>query len=96
MTEIVEIFVLKMKNAEGAEKVRQNAHAGFSAQEGLKEWRTLKTLDDTHGVLFSDVFIWENEETAMAGGKHFSVHPDTKLYLAEVDEIIVGSRFVDS
>ncbi len=96
MPEIVEIFVLKMKDPELAQVARRRAHLDFSSLPGLASWRTLHSRDQDRPLLFADVFTFEDLEAAKRLGAQFSQREATRAYLDEVEEILVGQHFIDS
>lgn len=93
--EITEIFVLKMKDPERANEVRERARADFTSIEGVTSWKTYVTTDKKRPTLFTEIYTFPDYDTAKAVTAQFAERELTKAFLAEVDEIVVGQFFTE-
>lgn len=93
MTEITEIFVLKMKDPKRADAIRERARKDFTGLEGVTSWKTYMTTDTERPTLFAEIYTFPDYATAKAVTPQFAERDATKLFLAEVDEILVGQYF---
>ena len=93
MTEITEIFVLKMKDGEHIDAVREAARKDFTSLEGVTSWETLVSTDPARPTLYTDIFKFPDMATAKRVTAQFSERPATQAFLAEIGEILVGQFF---
>lgn len=94
MTEVTEIFVLKMKDNPRLDAIREKAREAFTALDGVTSWETLVTHDPSRETLYTEIYSFPNVETAERVAAMFSELPETQKFLAEIGEIIVGRFFV--
>lgn len=64
MSKITEIFILKMKEGDEVDAIREAARADFVALEGVTSWETLVTTDQSRDTLYADIFTFPDHETA--------------------------------
>ena len=95
MSEITEIFVLKMKDPERAAAVREAARADFLGLEGVESWRTFVTINPDKPTLFAEIYRFPDEQTARRVTPEFAKRPATVAFLDEIEEILVGQYFVE-
>ena len=95
MPEITEIFVLKLKDPDHADPVRERARADFLGLEGVTSWRTYVTASRESPTLFAEVFTYPDAATAQQVTPEFAKRPATKAYLAEIEDMLVGRYFVE-
>lgn len=93
MTEVTEIFILKMKDGAQVDVVREAARKDFVALDGVTSWETFVSTDQSRPTLYADVFKFPDYETAKKVTPQFSERPATKAFLAEIDEMLVGQFF---
>lgn len=93
MTEITEIFVLKMKQGTNAENVREAAREDFVALEGVTSWETFVSTDKSRPALYAEIFKFPDHQTAKKVTPQFAQRPATKAFLEEIEEMIVGQFF---
>ena len=95
MAEITEIFVLRMKDPEQADAIRERARADFTALEGVTSWKTYVTTDSDRPTLFTEIYTFPDYDTAKRVTPQFAERDLTKAFLAEIDEVIVGQYFTE-
>lgn len=95
MAQITEIFVLKMKDPERADAIRERAREDFTALEGVTSWKTYVTTNPDRPTLFAEIYTFPDEETAKRITPQFSERELTQAFLAEIDEILVGQYFTE-
>ncbi len=95
MAEITEIFVLKMKDPEQADAIRERARTDFTALEGVTSWKTYVTTDPNRPTLFAEIYTFPDHDTAKRVTPKFSERELTKAFLAEIDEVLVGQYFTE-
>lgn len=95
MSEITEIFVLKMKDPERAKAVREAARADFLSVDGVESWKTYVTTAKDRPTLFAEIYTFPDHETATRVTPTFATREATKALLAEIDEILVGQYFTE-
>lgn len=93
MPEITEIFILKMKEGDDVDAIREEARADFVALEGVTSWETLVTTDQSRDTLYADIFTFPDHETAKRVTPQFAERPATQAFLGQIDEMIVGQFF---
>lgn len=93
MSEITELFIVKMKENAGVDTVREAARADFVALEGVTSWETLVTTDPSRDTLYADIFTFPDHETAKRVTPEFAKRPATQAFLGQIDEMIVGQFF---
>jgi len=95
MAEITEIFVLKMKDLEQADAIRERAREAFTKLEGVTSWKTYVTTNPERPTLFAEIYTFPDHDTAKRVTSQFSKLESTKAFLAEIDEILVGQYFTE-
>ena len=95
MAEITEIFILKMKDPERADAIRERAREDFTSLGGVTSWKTYVTTDPNRPTLFAEIYTFPNHDTAKRVTPQFAKRELTKSFLAEIDEIIVGQYFTE-
>ena len=95
MSEITEIFILKMKDPKRADAIREQAREDFTALEGVTSWKTYVTTDPDSPTLYAEIYTFPDNDTAKGVTPQFAERDATKAFLAEVDEIIVGQYFTE-
>lgn len=95
MSEITEIFVLKMKDPKRADAIRERARQDFTALEGVTSWKTYVTTDSSRPTLFAEIYTFPDHDTAKGVTPQFSQREATKAFLAEIDEVLVGQYFTE-
>ena len=95
MAAITEIFILKMKDPQRAEVIRERAREDFTLLEGVISWKTYVTTDIHRSLLFAEVYTFPDHATAKRVTPQFAERELTKAFLAEVDEVIVGQYFTE-
>ncbi len=95
MSKITEIFILKMKQGEHVDAIREAARADFLSLDGVTSWETLVTTDQSRHTLYADIFTFPDMATAKAVTPEFSKRPATQAFLTEIDEMIVGQFFAN-
>lgn len=95
MTQITEIFVLKMKDSERLDSIREKARADFLSIDGVDSWKTYITTDRKRPTLFAEIYTFPDYETAKRVTPKFAERELTKAFLAEIDEIVVGQYFTE-
>lgn len=95
MPEITEIFVLKMKDPDGADAIRERARADFLSVEGVTSWKTYVTISQDRPTLFTEIYTFPDVATAKKVTPQFAERDLTKAFLAEIDEILVGQYFTE-
>ena len=95
MTEITEIFILKMKDPKHAIPLRERAREDFLSLEGVNSWQTYVTIHPDKPTLFAEIYTFPDLETARKVTPQFAKREATKAFLQEVDEIVVGQYFVE-
>lgn len=93
MTEITEIFILKMKEGAHVDAIRDAARDDFVALDGVNSWKTFVTTDQNRQTLYADIFTFPDHATAKKVTPRFAERTATKAFLAEIDEIVVGQYF---
>jgi len=93
MTAITEIFILKMKEGEHVDAIREAARKDFVGLEGVTSWETLVSTDESKPTLYADIYTFPDIETAKKVTPQFAERPATRAFLGEVDEILVGQFF---
>ncbi len=93
MVQITEIFVMKMKDVQRAEAVRETARRDFEGIDGVTAWKTYASTSPDKPKLFAEIFTFPDMETAKAISPTFADRPATKAFLEEIDEILVGQYF---
>ena len=93
MTEITEVFVLKMKDGENADAIREAARKDFTSLEGVTSWETLVSTDPSRPTLYTDIFKFPNMEAAKRVTSQFAERPATQAFLGQIGEILVGQFF---
>ncbi len=93
MSKITEIFILKMKEGDDVDAIREAARADFVALEGVTSWETLVTTDQSRDTLYADIFTFPDHETAKRVTPQFAERPATQAFLGQIDEMIVGQFF---
>lgn len=95
MTQITEIFVLKMKDSERVDSIREKARADFLSIDGVDSWKTYITTDPKRPTLFAEIYTFPDYETAKRVTPQFAERELTKAFLSEIDEVLVGQYFTD-
>ena len=95
MSEITEIFVLKMKDPKHADAIRERAREDFTALEGVTSWKTYVTTDPNRPTLFAEIYTFPDHDTAKSVTPQFAERDATRAFLAEIDEILVGQYFTE-
>lgn len=95
MAEITEIFILKMKDPEQADAIRERAREDFTALEGVTSWKTYVTTDTERPTLFAEIYTFPDYDTAKGVTPQFAERDATKAFLAEIDEVLVGQYFTE-
>lgn len=95
MAQITEIFVLKMKDPERADAIRERAREAFTELEGVTSWKTFVTTNPDRPTLFAEIYTFPDHDTAKRVTPQFSNLEPTKAFLAEIDEILVGQYFTE-
>ncbi|NET33192.1 MAG: hypothetical protein F6K19_14430 [Cyanothece sp. SIO1E1] len=95
MSEITEIFIVKLKNPARAVAIRERARADFLGIEGVKSWQTLKSTNPNKATLFAEIFTFTDLETAQRIGPTFGERPMTKAFQHEIAEMLVGQCFAE-
>ncbi len=93
MAEVTEIFVMRMKDPERADKIRERAREDFTTLDGVTSWKTYVTTDANRPTLFAEIYTFPDYETAKRVTPQFAEREPTKEFLNEVDEILVGQYF---
>ena len=93
MPKITEIFILKMKEGDDVDAIREAARADFVALDGVTSWETLITTDQSRDTLYADIFTFPDHETAKRVTPQFAERLATKAFLGQIDEMIVGQFF---
>ena len=93
MTVVTEIFILKMKDSDRLNAIREKARQAFTALDGVTSWETLATLDASKGMLYAEIYSFPDFKTAQRVTAMFSELPETQKFLAQIDEILVGRFF---
>ena len=95
MSEITEIFILKMKDSENLDAIRERARNDFTALKGVTSWKTYVTTDPGRPTLFAEIYTFPDHATAKSVTPKFAERELTKEFLAEIDEIVVGQYFTE-
>lgn len=95
MVAMTEIFVLKMKDPERADAIRERARADFLSIEGVESWKTYVTIHPDKPTLYSEIFTFPDLEVARKITPLFSEREATKAFLEEIEEIVVGQYFIE-
>lgn len=95
MSEITEIFVLKMKDADRAAPIRERARADYLSLAGITSWKTFVTADEDRSTLFTEAYTYPDVESAKRVTAQFSKLPATQAFLAEIEDVIVGQWFTE-
>ena len=92
---VTEIFVLAMKDTANVSAIRERARKDFLSLHGVNSWKTYVTTSPDKRTLFAEIYEFPDEETAFRVSPLFAEREATKVFLAEVDDIIVGQYFVE-
>lgn len=95
MPEITEIFVLKMKDPDRVDEIRERARADFLSVEGVTSWKTYVTTNPDRPTLFAEIYTFPDAATAKKVTPQFAQRDLTRAFLAEIDEILVGQYFTE-
>ncbi|ABG40037.1 hypothetical protein Patl_1515 [Paraglaciecola sp. T6c] len=95
MTEVTEIFVLKMKDAGRANDIREKAREDFLSVEGVDSWKTYVTINPDRPTLFAEIYTFADEKIAKKVTPQFAKRELTKAFLGEIEEILVGQYFTE-
>ncbi len=95
MTSITEFFVVRLLDEEAAAHARDSARPVFCALEGVQDWRTYRSVAKDRPTLFVEAYTFDSAETAKAAGAQFSELAETKAFLGQIEEMLVGQHFVD-
>ncbi|MDO6728240.1 hypothetical protein Q4544_14970 [Cognatishimia sp. 1_MG-2023] len=93
MSKISEIFVLKMKDTDQLDAIRETARKDFVSIEGVSSWETLVSTDTSRPTLYTEIFTFPDHATAKKVTPMFAERPATQAFLGQIDEIIVGQFF---
>ena len=95
MNGIVEFFVIRLSDEDTAGQVRNAARPVFCALEGVRDWRTYRSVGTDRPTLFVEAFMFDDPDSAKAAGARFSELDETKAFLGQIEEILVGQHFTD-
>lgn len=95
MSEITEIFVLKMKDPQRVDAIRERAREDFTALEGVTSWKTYVTTAQDRPTLYAEIYTFPDHDTAKRVTPQFAERELTKAFLAEIEEIVVGQYFTE-
>ncbi|KIT16602.1 hypothetical protein [Jannaschia aquimarina] len=95
MPTIHEHFVIRLTDETEAAEARTRARATFLALPGVRGWRTHTSTATDRSTLFMETFTFDDAAAAKAAGARFSEMPETRAFLALIDETIVGQHFAD-
>lgn len=95
MVAMTEIFVLKMKDPERADAIRERAREDFLTIEGVESWKTYVTIHPGKPTLYSEIFTFPDLERAREITPLFAKRAATKAFLEEIEEILVGQYFIE-
>ena len=93
MAEITEIFILKMKESEELDAIREAAREDFTSLDGVTSWETYITTAEDRPTLYAEVYTFPDYETAKKVTPQFAHRDATKAFLGCIDEMIVGQYF---
>ncbi|WP_411892755.1 hypothetical protein [Yoonia sp. SDW83-1] len=95
MSEITEFFVVRLSDEIAAKDARAIARPVFCELAGVKDWQTYKSTAVDRPTLFIEAFTFQNTGTAKAAGAQFSILDETKAFLSQIEEMIVGQHFIN-
>lgn len=95
MLDINEYFVVRLTDDAGTRRARRIARRAFLALDGVRDWRTHRSVATDRPTLFVETFTFADEEVARAAGARFSQMDETRAFLAHIDETILGQHFID-
>lgn len=96
MSNIFQLFVYKVKDAEKALSTRQEAIAAWGESAGYIRWTPLRRSEnpDGDGIVFADLVEWESPEACETGNKMFGEDARIAPFRDQITEPVTGGTFL--